>query len=65
MKTKAKKPLGEKREVVVYDVPCKCDEAVYVIEICSVLETRKRTYECKVRLMEEERMGEEDVGLAR
>ena len=36
-----------------------------MIETCSVLETRKRTYEYKVRLLEEERMGEEDVGLAR
>jgi hypothetical protein len=28
MKTKAQKPLREKRKTVVYEVPCKCDEAV-------------------------------------
>ena len=76
MKTKAQKPLGEKRKTVVYEVPCKCDEAVYVGETWRLFGTRKKEHMSKVRLTgedikngklesAEERMGKEDGGLAR
>ena len=76
MKTKAQKPLGEKRKTVVYEVPCKCDEAVYVGETWHLFGTRKKEHMSKVRLTgedikngklesAEERMGKEDGGLAR
>ena len=50
MKTKAQKPLGEKRKTVVYEVPCKCDEAVYVGETWRLFGTRKKEHMSKVRL---------------
>ena len=76
VKAKTQKTLGEKRKAVVYEVPCKCDEAVYVGETWHLFETRNKEHVSKFRLTgedikngklesAEERMGTEDGGLAR
>ena len=76
IKTKSQQPLGDKREAVVYKIPCKCNKAVYVGETWRLFGTRRKEHENKVRLTGEdirngrldaarERMGKEDGGLAR
>ena len=76
IKTKSQQPLGDKREAVVYKIPCKCNKAVYVGETWRLFGTRRKEQENKVRLTGEdirngrldaarERMGKEDGGLAR
>jgi hypothetical protein len=57
MKTKAQKPLGEKRKTVVYEVPCKYDEAVYVGKTWRLFGTRKKEHMSKVRLTEDIKNG--------
>ena len=60
----------------MYEIPCKCDEAVYIEETCRLFETRRKEQASKIRLTEkdikngrlkyaEERMGKENGGLAR
>ena len=76
IKTKRQQPLGDKRKVVVYKIPCKCNKGVYVGETWRLFGTRKKEHESKVRLTSEgiryerldaaeERMGKEDGVLAR
>lgn len=76
IKVRAREPLVEKRKAVVYNVPCKRRQAVYVGETCRLFRIRKMEHETKVRLTNEdikngtlesaeERMGKEDGGLGR
>ena len=76
LKSTARTPLGEKKANVVYQIPCKCKDSVYIGETYRMFETRKKEHEAKVRLTKrdiedgniesaEVRMGKEDGGLAK
>ena len=76
LKTRAQEPLGEKQKSVLYEISCKCKNAVYVGETSRLFKVRKKEHKSKVRLTNEdikngrlmtakERMGKEDGGLAR
>ena len=70
---KAKTPLGEKNNQVVYRIPCGCQKYAYVGETDRKWETRKKEHNDKVRLTHEDlqkgnidgatkRMNEKDGG---
>ena len=74
--TSAKTPLGDKNTNVVYNIPCKCDKFAYIGETERKWATRKREYQDKVRLTQEDikegnitrattRMNDRDGGLAK
>ncbi len=76
LKKRAQEPLGEKQKSVIYEITCKCKNAVYVGETKRLLKVRKKEHQSKVqwtnedvrngRLMAaEERMGKENGGLVR
>ena len=76
LKSTARTPLGEKKANVVYSIPCKCENNVYIGETYRMFETRKKEHQAKVRLTKkdleegkiesaENRMGKEDGGIAR
>ena len=76
LKSTARTPLGEKKANVVYSIPCKCENNIYIGETSRMFETRKKEHEAKVRLTKkdfkegnfdsaENRMGIEDGGIAR
>ena len=76
LKSTARTPLGEKKANVVYQIPCKCKDSVYIGETYRMFETRKKEHEAKVRLTKrdiedgniesaEVRIGKEDGGLAK
>lgn len=48
IKLRCQKALREKRRVVMYEIPCKCKEAVYVGDIGRLFETRKKEHEGKL-----------------
>ena len=75
-KSTARTPLGPKKANVIYSIPCKCANNIYIGETYRMFETRKKEHEAKVRLTKkdleegniesaENRMGKEDGGLAR
>lgn len=76
LKSTARTPLGEKKANVVYSIPCRCENNIYIGETYRMFETRKKEHEAKVRLTKkdleegkiesaENRMGKEDGGIAR
>ena len=76
IKSKARTPLGEKKANVVYSIPYKCKNDIYIEETYRIFETRKKEHEAKVRLPKkdlkegniesaETRMGKEDGGIDR
>ncbi len=76
LKKRAQEPLGEKQNSVIYEITCKCKNAVYVGETKRLFKVRKKEHQSKVRWTNEdvsngrlkaaeERMGKEDGGLAR
>lgn len=76
IKSKCQKTLDERQNGVVYRIPCKCEESVYIGETQRLFQTRKREHENKVRLSKEDitctrldsaeqRVEKEDGGLAR
>ena len=79
IKRTCQEPLGERRQCVVYKIPCACQNTVYVGETYltwRLFQTRKKEHMDKVRLTiedlhkgntlsAEKRMGKEDGGLAR
>ena len=50
LKSTARTPLGEKKANVVYSIPCKCENNIYIGETYRMFETRKKEHEGKVRL---------------
>ena len=76
LKSTARTPLGEKKANVIYSIPCKCENNIYIGETYRMFETRKKEHQAKVRLTKkdleegnfdsaESRMGKEDGGIAR
>ena len=74
--TKAKTPLGDKNNRVVYKIPCKCKKHAYGGETDRKWKSRKKEHQDKVRLTKEdiaagnmekatERMNTGDGGLAK
>ncbi len=76
LKKRAQEPLGEKQNSIIYEITCKCKNAVYVGETKRLFKVRKKEHQTKVTWTNEdvsngrltaaeERMEKEDGGLAR
>ena len=76
LQNKAKQPLGEKKNNVVYRIECKCEKAVYIGETKQRFEERRQNHKDRERLTRQDlevgrnmsaevRMGKMDAGLTR
>ena len=54
LKKRAREPLGEKQKSVIYQITCKCKNAVYIGETSRLFKVRKKEHESKVRLTNED-----------
>ena len=50
LQNKAKQPLGEKKNNVVYKIECKCEKAIYIGETKQRFEERKQYHKDRERL---------------
>ena len=76
LQNRAKQPLGEKKNNVVYKIDCKCGKATYVGETKQRFEERRQNHKDRERLTRQDmemgrnmsaqlRMGKTDAGLTR
>ena len=48
IKRTCQEPLGERQQCVVYEIPCACQDTVYVGETWRLFQTRKKEHKKKV-----------------